>query len=174
MTKRSEPSRLRIGKQFHARIQAEWKSTAQGVIAVEASITKPGGRKGRVDVLVDRGTPLAAVVEIKASNWDAMTEAAVRRNVQRFANQVHKYVESQLAEGSEVSPGIIFLKRPVFSGRLALIESLFDAHAISVVWQDEDLEECRARRSGDQGMGNTIKELFLGGSGIVWRGPAGQ
>jgi len=42
------------------------------------------------------GEKLVAIAEIKASEWDAMTPTAVRRNVKRQARQIWSYIESQL------------------------------------------------------------------------------
>jgi hypothetical protein len=98
-----------------------------------------------MDVFVDGADTPVAIGEIKASAWDRMTTAAIRRNVLRQAHQVWDYIESQLAEGREVSPGIIFPRRPTAMRRLKLIEDLFEERGIAVVWQDESLAERRAR-----------------------------
>jgi len=55
---------------------------------------------------------LVSCVEIKASNWDRMTEQSIRRNVKRQISQVWDYIESELEKGKEISSGIIFPKRP--------------------------------------------------------------
>lgn len=144
MVKR-EPKALRRGRRFHRSVQADWLEKAQGDVDVEKGITKPGGRRGRIDVFVDAGDALVAVAEIKASGWNRMTAGAVRRNVLRHARQVWDYIESQLAEGKEVSPGVVFSKRPTSTRRLELIEALFEERGIAVVWQDESRDERRAR-----------------------------
>jgi excisionase family DNA binding protein len=142
-----EPVQLRQGKAFHKRVQQEWRDEADGKVAVEEGVTKPSGTRGRVDVLVDAGDGLMAVVEIKSTDWDRLTLSAVRRKVSRQAQQIWDYIESQLAEGKDVSPGIIFPRRPKSLKRLALIEDLFDEEGISVVWQDETIEEARTRNT---------------------------
>jgi excisionase family DNA binding protein len=140
-----EPERLRRGKAFHREVQREWCEEAEGEVTAEASVIKPDGSRGRADVLVDAGSDLVAVVEIKASDWDRMSPSAVRANVTRQAQQIWDYIESQLADGKEVSPGVVFPKLPESRKRLRLIEDLFDEEGISVVWQDETIEERRAR-----------------------------
>jgi hypothetical protein len=57
---------------------------------------------------------------------------------------VWEYIDSQLSEGKDVSPGIIFPARPIFKRRLKLIESLFEERGIAVVWQDESVADRRA------------------------------
>ena len=152
---RKEPKQLRRGKAFHKKIQAEWENEAEGSISRERIVFIPDGRKGRVDIFVDTNDPdsVIAIVEIKASDWDRMTDKAVRRNVRRQINQVWNYLESQIkdgkmvptGEGKNVSPGIIFPKRPVDRERMNLIEKLFEEEGIPVVWYDESLEEAKAR-----------------------------
>jgi hypothetical protein len=64
-----------------------------------------------MDVFVEGDNALVAIGEIKACNWDRMTPSVIRRNALRQARQVWDYIESQLAAGREVSPGIIFPRR---------------------------------------------------------------
>ena len=111
----------------------------------EKSVRKPNGRHGRIDVFVDAGSGLIAIAEAKNSGWDRMTERAVRINVSRQARQIWDYIESRLAEGNDVSPGVVFSRRPRMARRLALIEGLFAEHGISAVWQDESIAKRRAR-----------------------------
>lgn len=140
-----EPRVLVRGKRFHRTVQAEWLRTAQGRVSVETGVRKLSGQRGRMDVFVDGDDTLVAIGEIKASSWDRMTATVIRRNILRQARQVWDYVESQLAEGREVSPGIIFPRRPTSIRRLKLIEDLFEERGITVVWQDETLAQRRAR-----------------------------
>ncbi|NWG03563.1 MAG: hypothetical protein HXY44_11980 [Syntrophaceae bacterium] len=140
-----EPKRLLKGKTFHKKIQKDWHKNAEGPVKTEKSITKPSGRKGRIDVLAQSDNSLVAVAEIKASDWDTMTISSVRRSVRRQATQVWDYIESQLESGRDVSPGIIFPKRPRDTELLKLIEGLFEAKGLSVVWDDESLEDRKAR-----------------------------
>ena len=147
MTK--EPSILKKGKKFHKEIQDNWKKTAEGAIFSEHPITKPNKKTGRVDILVDPEEDMVAVVEIKNSDWDKMKEENVRKNIKRQARQVWSYIDSQLNKGKEVSPGIIFSKRPKTLGRLEYIEKIFDDEGIPVVWQDESIEEVKKRKNNE-------------------------
>ena len=144
--KANEPSTLRQGKAFHKKIQADWLETAEGQILIEKAITKPTGRKGRIDIFVDDdGDKLVAVAEVKASDWDKMTDSAVRRNVRRQIKQIWDYIDSQLKMKKNVSPGIIFPKRPKEQERMKLIEKMFEEEGVPVVWQDETIEERKVR-----------------------------
>ena len=134
--KRLEPERLRRGKAFHDDVQEEWEADAEGDVTCEKGITKPGGKRGRMDIHVQADDELSAVVEIKNSDWDDMAPERVRPNAKRYARQIWTYIESQLELGQHVSPGIIFPKRPNTPGRLDEIERVFDEEGIPVVWQD--------------------------------------
>ncbi len=135
MSKNKPPDQLIRGNKFHKKIQEDWKKTAEGEVKPERTIIKQSGRKGRVDIFVDDEDTegVIAIVEIKASDWDKMTDTAVRRNVRRQIKQVWDYIESQISkgeyvktgEGKSVSPGIIFPKRPTNKSRMKLIEDLF-------------------------------------------------
>jgi hypothetical protein len=152
---RSEPLPLRRGKAFHKLIQAEWEREAQGKVTSEEPVTKPTGRRGRVDVFIDDDDPKApiAVIEIKATDWERIKPQNVRRNVKRQIRQIYSYVESQILEGEyvkggkgkDVCPGIIFPKRPLDQALLEMIEELFFKACIQVVWHDETMEECKSR-----------------------------
>ena len=144
-SKKGEPKSLHKGKEFHKKIQKEWLDSAEGIVKPEKGITKPSGRKGRIDIFVKSDEKLVAIAEIKNSDWDIMNTNAVHRNVKRQARQILNYIDSQLKSGKEVSPGIIFPKRPKNKDRMDLIEQLFEEEGISVVWMDESIAERKAR-----------------------------
>jgi hypothetical protein len=158
--KTNEPTELRLGKAFHKLIQVEWQREAEEDIYPERYVTKPNGRKGRVDVFVDDTDAKApiAVVEVKATDWDRIKEKNVRRNFRRQIRQIWSYIESQIrhgeyvegGEGKDVCPGIIFPKRPRNKQRMKLIEELFSEEGIPVVWHDETIEECKARQNSSE------------------------
>ncbi len=142
----TEPTQLSHGKDFHKKIQVDWLNTAEGQILIEKAITKPSGRKGRMDIFVnDDVDKLVAIAEVKNSDWDKMTDSAVRKNTRRQIKQVWDYIESQLKARKDVSPGIIFPKRPKDKNRLKLIEDMFEKEGIPVVWRDETIEERKTR-----------------------------
>jgi len=161
MGSNEEPEALRRGKAFHNHIQESWRRDAEGKVTRERAVTKPSGRKGRVDVFVDDEEPdgVVAIVEVKASDWDKMTDKAVRRNVRRQIKQVWDYIESQIVagkytasgEGKDVCPGIIFPKRPKDKARMKWIEDTFEEEGIPVVWEDETAQERKTRTGTEDG-----------------------
>ena len=92
-TKNSEPRPLRRGKEFHKKVQKIWFSTANGEVMTEKSMIKSSGRKGRMDIFVKSDETLVAVIEIKASEWDAISQTAIRRNVRRQARALKKLLK---------------------------------------------------------------------------------
>lgn len=108
-------------------------------------------------MFVGAGSKLVAVAEAKASHWDRITTDAVRRNVWRQARQVWHYIESQLAEGKEVNPGIVFPRRPRTLRRLERIEALFEERGIAVVWENESVEQRRARAGLQKPLAQSVK-----------------
>ena len=98
-----------------------------------------------MDILARNDDALVAVGEIKCAHWDDMSPTAVLRNVRRQIRQIWDYIESQLKQGKDVSPGVIFPRRPKCPGRMRLIEQLFEEEGIPVVWKDESIEERKAR-----------------------------
>ena len=156
--KTREPRRLRRGKEFHKGVQEEWERSAEYErLEAEKPVVKPGGRAGRIDLFVQADNEgLFAVVEIKDSDWDAMSERAVRRNVRRQIAQIWDYIDSAgggpegggkepPSHGGGICPGVAFRRRPKDPARRALIEELFNEGAIAVAWEDETIEERRER-----------------------------
>ena len=138
--KREWVERLRRGREFHRLIQDEWRKTAEGEITPEKGCTKPGGRRGFMDIYVhpdERDPKLTAVVEVKGTDWDGMSVKAVKRNVRRQVKQIWDYIESELASDREPCPGVIFPKRPADPAKRAYIEKTFNENGIQVVWHDE-------------------------------------
>jgi len=143
--KRREPSALKRGKAFHKEVQSEWERTAKGKVRCEKGITKVDDSRGRIDIHVDAGDGLVAVVEVKSTNWTRMSDSQVRRTVCEYSRQIWEYIEHELEKNADVSPGIVLLGMPDDPERVTLIEELFGEECISAVWQDETMEEARAR-----------------------------
>ena len=146
MNKKEEPKHLRQGKEFHKKIQDSWHNEAEGDVETEKYLTKSSGKKGRMDIFVKSDETLVGIAEIKNSDWDAMTPTSIKRNVRRQIRQIWAYIESQLELEKHVSPGILFPKRPKNLETMNLIEQLFEEEGIPVVWEDESIEERKARQ----------------------------
>jgi hypothetical protein len=147
--KREEPAAFRKGKAFHTEVQDLWKHEAEGKPTREFPVTKPGAKpgdaKGRVDIHVDAGNGLVAVVEVKSTDWTRMSDSKVRRTVAEYSRQVWEYIDSKELRDKDVSPGMVLLGMPSDAERLRLVEELFEEEGIAVSWQDETVEDARVR-----------------------------
>lgn len=140
-----EPKQLKRGKTYHKKAQKDWERSAEGIVSPEKQIKISNSSLGRIDIHIEASNKLVAVVELKNSNWDRMTTASVKRNVQHQIKQIWDYIDSQLKDQKDVSPGIIFPKRPKDINKLKQIEELFEKEFISVVWEDETIDERKNR-----------------------------
>ena len=140
-----EPKQLKRGKIYHKKLQKDWKHSSEGIVGLEKHIKKPNNGIGRIDIHVEADNKLVAVVELKNSDWDKMAVEAVKINVKRYSKQVWGYIDSQLDDKKDISPGIIFPEKPNSMKKLELIEKLFEEQFISVVWEDESIKERKKR-----------------------------
>ena len=142
-----EPEQLRRGKQFHRQIQQEWVEEAAGTIVPERTVRLIGGRRGRIDILVDElGENLIAIIEVKATDWDQIKPENIRKNINRHIRQIWRYANAQVEMNDRiVSAGVIYPHMPQDPALVSLIESMCENDGIQVVWHDETIEEVRAR-----------------------------
>jgi hypothetical protein len=143
----SEPEDLRQGKVFHRTIQDEWLSDTFGAALSEMPVelrSKLGDKRcGRIDVrMLDPDEPIAFVVEVKASNFDRMTDSAVRRNVGRNRLQVSRYGESLLEVASlgleSVCLAIVYSTEPADSERREWIERYLAGYMTATYWHNTE------------------------------------
>lgn len=126
-----EPERLRRGKGAHNALQAAWPETRK-----EAPCITDRGRKGRVDVLIDMADQGVGLVEIKDTDWDAMSPTRVRPNALRHARQVLGYVDHFLASvRGGVCAAVTYTQRPTTPGRAVIVEAILNDRLIQVGWE---------------------------------------
>jgi hypothetical protein len=116
---RHEPTVLARGKQFHREVQAAYVAGLLGVKsddAVEQTIVRPGGGRGRADILLlVSGQPerMRFVVEIKSTEWEGRTEANRRRLFLRHVRQMNGYLDVLLEDiGDDVDTVIAAMLYP--------------------------------------------------------------
>ena len=126
-----EPERLSQGKRFHKQMAAEW-GDAEGVVTPERRAAT-----GRIDIHIDTGGTIDAVVELKNTDWDRMAPHRLRPNARRYIRQVWRYMEAIMEEGNDVQPSIIFARMPSDPERKLLVERWFSDECVTVVWLDE-------------------------------------
>lgn len=135
--KRPEPRVLRKGKAFEKKEKREWNATRQK-LAFENPVTDPKGKRGRMDIYVPKaGKGLVSIAEIKATNWNKISNARIRQNVLRHARQIWRYIEIEIERGADVSPGLIYPRAPRKKAVKDLVENLLNERLIQCVWRKD-------------------------------------
>lgn len=128
--------RIRRGREFEQWERAQWKGDLNEQAQFEKQ-TEWQGKRGRIDIqLVDSQEGHTIVVEIKATDWDAMKPYRVRPNVMRHARQLWRYIEATLQDQPAL-PAIIYPQSPRTVGRREEVETLLNEQLIQVVWRDD-------------------------------------
>ncbi len=140
-----EPSVLRRGKRLEAQEKAGWSRRKGEELLFEKRVVDPRGKRGRLDIFVRSDDQLAAIGEVKATNWDKVRPNRVRALASRHARQVWRYIDTHLGQGLDVSPGIIYPRPPRSSRKRALVEETLNGKLIQCVWRREPPAGARSR-----------------------------
>ena len=140
-----EPEILRRGKEFHQRVQLDWKNTAEGQIHLEHKIVRGLNdqntthiRRGRIDLFVDEIGDFVTVVEIKSTDWDKIKSTNRRKLLSSHQRQVWGYVEKYVDDDRvSVCPGIIYPSAPKSVHLKQEIENYFSEHCLQIVWYED-------------------------------------
>jgi len=140
MNKKQHPKssleRLRLGKAFEQAEKSGWLDLPDESPKFEAP-TVWEKRRGRVDIMLPHpDVGYNVLIEIKATDWDAMAPHRVRPNALRHARQLWRYIEAGLAAG-EVAPALVYPVAPADPERKQLIESILEEVGIQVVWRED-------------------------------------
>ena len=131
--------RVRRGRKFEKWERKFWHEGVNKLAEFEAD-TRWKGKRGRIDIrLVDAEEGHTVVIEIKATDWDAMKTHRVRPNALRHARQIWIYIEAEL-QGHSVLPALIYPRFPKTPGRKQEVEQILNDRLIQVVWRDEQDE----------------------------------
>ena len=142
-----EPEQLRRGKDFHRLVQADWSGTvADGNVRPEhnirmSSLPRRGTRirRGRIDIFIDQISDFVTVVEIKATDWDAVKTENRRKLLGAHRRQVWRYIEKYLDDdGISVCAGIIYPRSPRSPGLKEEVETYLNDYALQVVWYEDE------------------------------------
>ncbi len=125
------------GKQFELAEKAEWQGVTCLRVLLEYSLSLREGNRGRIDILIEEQDTSQTIIEVKATDWDAMAEHRVRPNVLRHARQVMKYVYPFWERGKDVCPGITYPHAPSSAKRQQQVEDALEQRSIQVVWFNE-------------------------------------
>lgn len=131
--------RVKRGRGFERWERSRWTAGDHAATEYEAK-TQWKGKRGRVDLrLVDLQEGYTAIVEIKATDWEAMAPDRVRPNALRHCGQLWRYIEAELID-LPVLPAIVYPMVPETPCRKEEIEAIFHERSIQVVWRQLDID----------------------------------
>ena len=142
-----EPEQLRRGKAFHRLVQADWVGpVADGTTWREHTIRFNALRwrgtrirRGRIDIFIDKIDDFVSVVEIKATNWDAVKPRNRRKLLGSHRRQVLRYVDKYLDDDEvNVCAGIIYPRSPKSPGLKEEVEMHLNDHGLQVLWYEDE------------------------------------
>jgi hypothetical protein len=141
-----EPDLLRLGKEFHRRVQADWAGEIENAtvrsehrIAVGPLVTTvKHQRHGRIDIFIDLVDDFVSIVEIKSTDWDRIRVSNRQKVLSTHRRQVLRYVDKYLDHDSvNVCAGVIYPHSPISAGLKERVEQYLNDHALQVVWYDD-------------------------------------
>jgi len=140
-----DPARLAAGKRFQAIVQEDFaKNTRDGKALAEvrmsfAALENVRQKSGRADILITELGDFVTILEIKATDWDRIKPANIKRNLYRHQRQLFRYVDKHVqVDETDVCLGIIYPKPPETAGRRQFIESyLEDNYGVPAYWYTE-------------------------------------
>ena len=147
MEKLLEPEQLRRGKEFHRLVQGDWAGGVADAPALPehtiwfTALPWRGTRirRGRIDIFIDKIDDFVSVVEIKATNWDAVKPGNRQKLLGSHRRQVLRYVDKYLDDdGVNVCAGIIYPRSPHSPGLKEEVETYLNDHALQVVWYEDE------------------------------------
>jgi hypothetical protein len=139
----AEPEVLRRGREFHAEVQAELRRDGSLPLAVEHTLHRRGARR-RLDVWIawrddDPDQACAGLVEIKATDWDAVDGPKVRTYARTQARQLLEYLAIAIdVERVGGTPTMLFRRAPVDPFRRVAVEATFAEAGLQVTWRETD------------------------------------
>lgn len=132
-------NRVKRGRAFEQWERSRWTAGDHAAVEYEAR-TQWKGKRGRLDLrLIDLEEGQTAVVEIKATDWDAMAPHRVRPNALRHCGQLWRYIEAELAD-RPVLPAIVYPMVPETPCRKDEIEGILHERLVQVVWRELDID----------------------------------
>jgi hypothetical protein len=134
---------VRRGRRFEAEEKAGWNHIPVKRIHFEAS-TIWSSKRGRIDIKIDENDGSVTIIEIKSTNWDALSQHRIRCTSQHHARQLWRYINDYLLNQSmDVCAGIIYENEPNNRQVGILVEQVLNDQGIQVVWRNTGLSQVR-------------------------------
>jgi hypothetical protein len=130
---------MRRGRHFEAAERKGWRHFAKEHRHYEA-VTAWASRRGRIDIKIDEHDGVVAIVEIKATDWDALKRASIGRTAQRHVRQVWRYINDHVEnQAKEVCAGVVYKHEPKNRETRFRVEQILNDRFIQVAWRKERL-----------------------------------
>lgn len=130
---------VKRGRAFQQWERSSWRAGDHAAVEYEAR-TQWKGKRGRVDLrLTDPEEGHTVVVQIKATDWDAMAPHRVGPNALRHCRQLWRYIEAELID-LPVLPAIVHPMVPETPCRKEQIEGILHERSFQVVWRELDID----------------------------------
>jgi hypothetical protein len=127
------------GRDFEEVEKAGWERGGDYErLGSQERVALAAGGTGRVDVVAHQDDGTKVVVEVKATNWDAMSDHRVRPNVLRHIRQLMRYVNHFVDQGIGVHPALVYRHSPCSAERKREIEEIGIEACVEVVWRDNE------------------------------------
>jgi hypothetical protein len=134
--------RLLLGQVFHKTVQEAFLTGLAGAAGFkERPWRLVRGGRGRADlaVEVEGDEQMLVVIEIKGTNWDAIPENRVMRNLRRHLRQLQDYLDSAIedmdaGQWESIVGALLYPARPSDAGTLTTIEAVAGQQAVQVTW----------------------------------------
>ncbi len=139
--KYTEPEALRRGKAFEKIVQEDFtRNTKDGEAESEAFVSfvemkKIHRKSGRIDILISELGDFVTILEIKATDWDRIKPANIKKNLWSHQRQLFRYVD-KFSEVDELGAclGIIYPKPPKTQGLRETIEGYLESYGVPAYW----------------------------------------
>ena len=144
-----EPEQLRRGREFHRLVQADWAGSVEdATVRPEHTIRLTAlprrgtrNRRGRIDIFIDQLSGFVTVVEIKATNWDAVKSKSRRKLLGSHRRQIIRYVDKYLeVDNVSVVAILLYPSPPATPGLRNEVEEYFAEHGLQLAWHSEQPE----------------------------------
>jgi len=141
-----EPQALHRGKEFQKIVQSDFnQNNKSGILCIEkhVSFEKMNSirqKQGRMDLFVyDDADNYVSIFEIKATNWDKIIDANIKRNLYRHSKQLFNYIDKFMKiDSKDVCHGVIYPFSPKKKGLKEKIEKwAMELYCFPVYWYNE-------------------------------------
>mgnify|MGYP005619614107 CR=1 FL=1 len=137
-----EPEILRRGKEFHTKVQSDWRLTIKDghldkehTIPLVPQASKVKHIRGRIDMFIDELGSFVSIIEIKSTEWDKVNPNNISKLLASHRRQIWGYISKYLdVDKIDVCPGIIYPIAPASNNLKERIEEYLNDYGIQVVW----------------------------------------